>query len=80
MALVAAILASFIFGGGLVALVMQRRWRNEVESAKKSVQEMVEQANAIEDENRDLKQTNADLQYQLGEAKKDIQYLKNQSK
>ena len=77
LALVVGILASFLVGASSVAWYLQRRWRNEIEQASQSLNEMTDQVTAIEDENNLLKQTNADLKYQLGEAHKDIKYLKS---
>lgn len=77
LALVVGILASFLVGAGSVAWYLQQRWRNEIKQASESLNDMTDQVKAIEEENNLLKQTNADLKYQLGEAQKDIKYLRS---
>lgn len=76
MILVFATLAGFILGGGIVAYFLSRRWKNDVSLAEAAMQEVLEQYKQEQQELKDAKQTVADLTYQLNEAKKDIQYLK----
>lgn len=77
LALVVGILASFLVGASSVAWYLQQRWRHEINQASDSLNEMTDQVKAIEEENNLLKQTNADLKYQLGEAQKDIKHLRS---
>lgn len=76
MILVFATLAGLILGGGIVAYFLSRRWKNDVSLAEAAMQEVLEQYKQEQQELKDAKQAVADLTYQLNEAKKDIQYLK----
>lgn len=77
MAFIIAIIASFLLGCGLVGWFLQSKWKTEVEEAKQVLADMSEQAHQITEDNKLLKQENADLKYQLGETKKDLEYLKS---
>lgn len=77
LALVVTVLASFLAGAGGVTWYLQRRWHSEIQQASQSLQDMTDQVRAIEAENNALKQENADMKYQLGEAQKDIKYLRS---
>jgi len=77
MALVFAILAGMVIGGGIVGFQLSRRWKNEVETAKADMQQVLEQHQQELEQTKDLKQKVADLEYQLGSAQKDLNYYRN---
>ena len=77
MALVFAVLAGMVIGGGIVGFQLSRRWKNEVETAKADMQQVLEQHQQELEQTKDLKQKVADLEYQLGSAQKDLNYYRN---
>lgn len=77
MALVFAILAGMVIGGGIVGFQLSRRWKNEVETVKADMQQVLEQHQQELEQTKDLKQKVADLEYQLGSAQKDLNYYRN---
>ncbi|MEC8443955.1 MAG: hypothetical protein VXZ05_07100 [Pseudomonadota bacterium] len=74
MMLIAAVLASFVLGGALTGFVLSRRWQSMVAEAKQNLEGMAEQYRVHEQENRELKQKNADLTYQMRSLQKDLNY------
>ncbi|MDF1762248.1 MAG: hypothetical protein P1U57_02465 [Oleibacter sp.] len=74
MLFIVALLASFILGAASTALFLNRRWRAAVAQAEKELEALTQQYQQHEDENRQLKQTLADTQYQLGSVQKDLNY------
>ena len=80
MALIFAVLASVILGAGITAYVLISRWQQIIADAKRDLTEMAEQYKATQDENRELKQKVADLQYQFNSAKKDLTFAREQAK
>ena len=79
MVLVFAIIAGMAIGGGLVGFQLSRRWKNEVETAKQDMQQVLEQHQREVEHTKELQQTVADLEYQLGSAQKDLNYYRNQN-
>lgn len=77
MALVFAIIAGMVIGGGIVGYNLSRRWSNEVEGAKTDLNQMLEQHQAEVEQSKELKQRLADLEYQLNEARKDLNFYRN---
>ncbi|WP_419812948.1 hypothetical protein [Bacterioplanoides sp.] len=78
MAIVFAILAGMIIGGGLVGWQLSQRWKSQVESAKADMQQVLAQHQQEQEAAQDLKQKVADLEYQLNEANKDLNFYRNQ--
>lgn len=78
MALVFAILAGMVIGGGIVGLQLNKRWKSQVESAQADMQQVLEQHQQEQQASQELKQKVADLEYQLNEAKKDLNHYRNQ--
>ncbi|GAA6144377.1 MAG: hypothetical protein CSH37_04990 [Thalassolituus sp.] len=74
MMLIAAVLGSFVLGAVLTALVLGRRWKAAVDEARTELEGMAERYKEHEQENRELRQKNADLEYQVGSLKKDLNY------
>ena len=74
MMLIAAIIASFVLGAALTASVLGKRWKNAVNEAKQELEGVAERYKAHDQENRELRQKNADLEYQMGSLKKDLAY------
>ena len=72
MVLVLALLAGLIIGGGIVGYVLSQRWQQQVQEAERSLQDIADQYQALEQQKKDDRQRIADLEYQLGEAKKDL--------
>jgi|AACY02.6.fsa_nt_gi hypothetical protein len=72
MIIVLALLAGLIIGGGLVGYMLSQRWRQQVQQAEQSLQGIAEQYKALEQQKAQDKQRIADLEYQLGEAQKDL--------
>lgn len=79
MALVFAIIAGMVIGGGIVGYNLSRRWSREVETAKTDLQSMLEQHQQETEQSKDLKQQVADLEYQLNEARKDLNFYRNKN-
>jgi cell division protein FtsB len=80
MMFITAILASFVLGAGVTALVLSTRWKQAVAEARDALDGMAEKYRAHEQENRELKQKNADLEYQVGTLTKDLNYERNRQK
>jgi len=80
MALIFAVLARVILGAGITAYVLISRWQQIIADAKRDLTEMAEQYKATQDENRELKQKVADLQYQFNSAQKDLNFAREQAK
>jgi uncharacterized protein YlxW (UPF0749 family) len=78
MALVFAILAGMVIGGGIVGLQLSKRWKSQMESAQADMQQVLEQHQQEQQASQELKQKVADLEYQLNEAKKDLNHYRNQ--
>jgi outer membrane murein-binding lipoprotein Lpp len=72
MAFVLAALGGIVLGGGLAAMVLSKRWTAQVEEVKTALSELAEKHQQEQQDNKELKQKVADLNYQLGEAKKDL--------
>ncbi len=72
MAFVVAALGGIVLGGALAAWILSRRWKLQVEQVKEALTELADKHKEEQLENKDLKQKVADLNYQLGEAKKDL--------
>lgn len=72
MAFVVAALGGIVLGGGLVALILSKRWTVQVEEVKVALSDLADKHKEEQLQNKDLKQKVADLNYQLGEAKKDL--------
>lgn len=77
MALVFAIIAGMVIGGGIVGYHLSRRWSQEVETAKTDLGQMLEQHQQEAEQSKELKQRVADLEYQLNEARKDLNFYRN---
>lgn len=75
-----AILASFVLGAGITALFLSSRWKQAVAEARESLDGMAEKYKIHEQENRELKQKNADLEYQVGSLNKDLKYERSRPK
>lgn len=78
MTLVFAILAGIIIGGGVVGWQLSKRWKAQVDGAKADMQQVLEQHQQEQEASRELKQKVADLEYQLNEANKDLNFYRNQ--
>lgn len=72
MAFILAALGGIVLGGGLAGLILSKRWKEQVEQVKVALNELADKHQAEQQQNKDLKQKVADLNYQLGEAKKDL--------
>lgn len=72
MAFVLAALGGIVLGGGLAAMILSKRWTVQVEEVKAALTELADKHQQEQQENKELKQKVADLNYQLGEAKKDL--------
>lgn len=80
MMLFAVILGSFVLGAVLAALSLGRRWKAAVNEAKVELEGMAERYKLHDKENRELRQKNADLEYQVGALKKDLNYERSRHK
>ena len=80
MMIIAAIVASFVLGAAVTGALLSRRWRAAVEETKQELDGMAERYRAHEQENRELRQKNADLEYQVGSLKKDLAYERSRKK
>ena len=67
-----------VIGGGIVGLQLNKRWKSQVESAQADMQQVLEQHQQEQQASQELKQKVADLEYQLNEAKKDLNHYRNQ--
>jgi len=74
MLFVAAIIASAVLGGAITASLLVKRWKNIVDDTKRDLETMTETYRQHEQENKELRQKNADLQYELNSVKKDLAY------
>ena len=74
MMFIAALLASAVIGGAIAALILTSRWRKIVADTRSELESMTATYRAHEQENRDLRQKTADLQYELNRVKKDLAY------
>lgn len=72
MAFILAALGGVVLGGGLVALILSNRWKQQVEEVKEALNELAVKHQQEQEQNKELKQKLADTRYQLGEAKKDL--------
>ncbi|ASP40725.1 hypothetical protein CHH28_19525 [Bacterioplanes sanyensis] len=72
MILALAFLAGMAIGGGIVGYVLSRRWQQQVQEAELSLQQIADQHHALEQQKQSDRQRIADLEYQLGEAQKDL--------
>ncbi|WP_320818735.1 hypothetical protein [Thalassolituus sp.] len=80
MALIFAVLASVLLGAGITAYFLISRWKQIIADAKHDLTEMAEQYKATQEENRELKQKVADLQYQFNSVQKDLNFAREQAK
>lgn len=72
MAFIVAALGGIVLGGALSAWILSSRWKQQVEQVKEALSDLAERHKEEQAENKELKQKVADLNYQLGEAKKDL--------
>ncbi len=72
MAFILAALGGVVLGGGLAALILSKRWKEQVEEVKSALKDLADKHQEEQQQNKDLKQKLADTNYQLGEAKKDL--------
>ncbi len=72
MAFILAALGGVVLGGGLAALILSNRWKQQVEEVKEALNELAVKHQQEQEQNKELKQKLADTRYQLGEAKKDL--------
>lgn len=72
MAFILAALGGIVLGGGLAGWILSKRWKEQVEQVKIALNELADKHQTEQQQNKDLKQKVADLNYQLGEAKKDL--------
>ncbi|WP_221800109.1 hypothetical protein [Oceanobacter mangrovi] len=72
-----ALIAGILLGGSATGLWLERRWRQQVLEAEKSLNEIAEQHHNEHQQNQQLLQKNADLTYQLNEARKTVNYLES---
>jgi cell division protein FtsL len=72
MAFILAALGGIVLGGGLAGWILSKRWKEQVEQVKIALNELADKHQDEQQQNKDLKQKVADLNYQLGEAKKDL--------
>ncbi len=72
MAFILAALGGIVLGGGLAGWILSSRWQQQVAEVKTALTELAEKHQEEQLQNKDLKQKVADLNYQLGEAKKDL--------
>lgn len=79
MALIFTILASALFGGGVVGLQLSRHWRKQVAEAQTELAQIAELHQQQQQENKDLAQNVADLKYQLSQAQKDLNHYRRQN-
>ena len=80
MMFIAAILASFVLGAGITAMVLSTRWKQAIAEARESLDGMAEKYQAHEQDNRELRQKNADLEYQVSSLNKDLNYERSRLK
>ena len=62
----------YLMVGGLAALILSNRWKQQVEEVKEALNELAVKHQQEQEQNKELKQKLADTRYQLGEAKKDL--------
>ena len=74
MMFIVAILASFVLGAAVTGAMLSKRWKSAFDEAKRELEGMAETYRVHEQENRELKQKNADLTYQVGSLTKDLNY------
>jgi cell division protein FtsL len=72
MAFILAALGGIVLGGGLAGWILSSRWQQQVVQVKAALNELADKHKEEQQQNQDLKQKVADLNYQLGEAKKDL--------
>ncbi|OUS40372.1 hypothetical protein A9R00_06375 [Oleispira antarctica] len=72
MVFILAALGGVILGGALAALILSKRWKEQVEDVKSALNDLADKHQEEQQQNKDLKQKLADANYQLGEAKKDL--------
>lgn len=72
MAFILAALGGIVLGGGLAGWILSSRWQQQVAEVKTALTELAEKHQEEQLQNKNLKQKVADLNYQLGEAKKDL--------
>jgi hypothetical protein len=72
MAFILAALGGVVLGGGLAGWILSNRWKEQVEQVKVALNELADKHQEEQQQNKELKQKAADLNYQLGEAKKDL--------
>ncbi len=72
MAFILAALGGVALGGGLAGWILSNRWKQQVEQVKVALNELADKHQEEQQQSKDLKQKVADLNYQLGEAKKDL--------
>lgn len=72
MVFILAALGGVVLGGGLAAWILSSRWQQQVEQVKEALNELADKHREEQQDNKELKQKVADLNYQLGEAKKDL--------
>ncbi len=72
MAFILAALGGIVLGGGLAGWILSSRWQQQVVQVKAALNELADKHKEEQQQSQDLKQKVADLNYQLGEAKKDL--------
>jgi len=72
MVFILAALGGVVLGGSLAALILSKRWKEQVEEVKSALNDLADKHQEEQQQNKDLKQKLADTRYQLGEAKKDL--------
>jgi hypothetical protein len=72
MVFILAALGGVVLGGSLAALILSKRWKEQVEEVKSALNDLADKHQEEQQQNKDLKQKLADTSYQLGEAKKDL--------
>lgn len=73
MILVFAVLGGVLLGGAGTAYILAGRWKKQTEEVKQALLELSAQHAEEKQQKAELAQKVADLQYQLGEAKKDLE-------
>ncbi len=74
MILIAIVLSSFVLGAAGTAFYLRQRWSAAAAEVEQAMKDTAEQHQAVQTENRDLKQKIADLEYQLNSVRKDLDY------
>ena len=72
MAFVLAVLGGVVLGGGWAGWILSSRWQQQVVQVKEALNELASKHQEEQQDNKELKQKVADLNYQLGEAKKSL--------